>query len=102
MFPLDLNALARRIRDRMESAGVIWKGYHAFRRGLASNLFERGVPDIVVQRVLRHSKLQVTREKYIKLFDPRRGGRVAEGGGLLNRYTVKSCIGGSNPPLSAS
>src|SRR5215471_15111184 len=31
----------------------------------------------------------------------RRGGRVAEGGGLLNRYTVKSCIGGSNPPLSA-
>jgi len=21
--------------------------------------------------------------------------------GLLNRYTVKSCIGGSNPPLSA-
>jgi hypothetical protein len=27
---------------------------------------------------------------------------VAEGGGLLNRYTVKSRIGGSNPPLSAS
>ena len=26
---------------------------------------------------------------------------MAEGGGLLNRYTVKSCIGGSNPPLSA-
>jgi hypothetical protein len=30
----------------------------------------------------------------------RRGGRVAEGGGLLNRCTVKSCTGGSNPPLS--
>ena len=30
-----------------------------------------------------------------------RGGRVAEGGGLLNRYRVKSSIGGSNPPLSA-
>jgi hypothetical protein len=27
---------------------------------------------------------------------------VAEGGGLLNRYRVKSSIGGSNPPLSAS
>ena len=26
---------------------------------------------------------------------------MAEGGGLLNRYTVKSRIGGSNPPLSA-
>src|SRR5437764_2662204 len=31
----------------------------------------------------------------------RRVGRVAEGGGLLNRYRVKSSIGGSNPPLSA-
>ncbi len=31
----------------------------------------------------------------------RRDGRVVEGGGLLNRYTVKSCIGGSNPPPSA-
>jgi hypothetical protein len=30
-----------------------------------------------------------------------RDGRVAEGGGLLNRYTVKSCIEGSNPSLSA-
>lgn len=26
---------------------------------------------------------------------------MAEGAGLLNRYTVKSRIGGSNPPLSA-
>jgi hypothetical protein len=34
-------------------------------------------------------------------FTGRRDGRVAEGGGLLNRYTVKSRIGGSNPPLSA-
>src|ERR1700743_1827575 len=32
----------------------------------------------------------------------RRDGRVAERGGLLNRYRVKSSIGGSNPPLSAS
>ena len=27
---------------------------------------------------------------------------MAEGGGLLNRYRVKSSIGGSNPPLSAT
>src|SRR3954452_12104905 len=31
----------------------------------------------------------------------RRGGREAEGGGLLNRYTgLKPCIEGSNPSLS--
>ena len=27
---------------------------------------------------------------------------MAEGAGLLNRYTAKSRIGGSNPPLSAN
>ncbi len=31
----------------------------------------------------------------------RRRGRVAEGGGLLNRYTLKRRIEGSNPSLSA-
>src|SRR2546428_13352312 len=39
------------------------------------------------------------RAMFVKVW---RDGRVAEGGGLLNRYTVKSRIGGSNPPLSAS
>ena len=34
--------------------------------------------------------------------ETRRDGRAAEGGGLLNRYRVKSSIGGSNPPLSAT
>jgi hypothetical protein len=32
----------------------------------------------------------------------RRRGREAEGGGLLNRYTVKSRIEGSNPSVSAT
>jgi hypothetical protein len=35
-------------------------------------------------------------------FLDRRGGRVAEGGGLLNRYTVISRIVGSNPIPSAN
>jgi integrase len=48
---------------------VPWYGWHAFRRGLASNLYEMGAPDKVVQRVLRHSKPHVTKERYIKVFD---------------------------------
>jgi hypothetical protein len=32
----------------------------------------------------------------------RRRGRVAEGGGLLNRYTFKRRIEGSNPSVSAN
>jgi hypothetical protein len=35
-------------------------------------------------------------------FSSRRRGREAEGGGLLNRYTVKSRIEGSNPSVSAN
>ena len=46
-----------------------WYGWHALRRGLASNLYEIGAPDKVVQRILRHSKPHVTRERYIKVFD---------------------------------
>ena len=53
----------------MEKSGVLWKGYHAFRTRLASNLFELECR-IWVQRILRHSKVQWTREKYIKMFDP--------------------------------
>src|SRR5207237_1491561 len=47
-----------------------WYGWHAFRRGLASNLYAMGAQDKVVQSILRHSKPHVTRERYIKVFDP--------------------------------
>jgi hypothetical protein len=42
------------------------------------------------------------RWRMLELWKRQNRVKVAEGGGLLNRYTVKSCIGGSNPPLSAS
>jgi integrase len=38
----------------------------AFRRGLATNLHELGVTDIVIQAILRHGDLSVTRQAYIK------------------------------------
>ena len=37
---------------------------------VASNLFALGVNEKIVQRILRHSKPYVTRERYIKAFDP--------------------------------
>jgi len=42
-----------------------WHGWHAFRRGLATNLHQIGVADIVIQAILRHSDVAVTRESYI-------------------------------------
>jgi integrase len=43
-----------------------WHGWHACRRGLASNLNRLGVDDSVIQRMLRHSNINVTQSYYIK------------------------------------
>jgi integrase len=43
-----------------------WYGLHAFRRGLATNLHKLGVADVVIQAILRHSDVSVTRAAYIK------------------------------------
>jgi integrase len=43
-----------------------WHGWHACRRGLASNLNRLGVDDSVIQRMSRHSNINVTQSYYIK------------------------------------
>jgi len=46
-----------------------WHGWHACRRGLGSNLNRLGVDDSVIQRILRHSNVNVTQSFYIKPMD---------------------------------
>jgi integrase len=50
---------------------VVWHGWHAFRRGLASNLYEL-MPDddLFIQRILRHANVATTRKSYIKVREP--------------------------------
>lgn len=68
---IDLEKLGSRVvRPAIQSVGIHWHGWHAFRRGLASNLYRLGVTDKVVQAILRHSKPILTRERYIKAFSP--------------------------------
>jgi integrase len=43
-----------------------WHGWHAFRRGLATNLHAAGVDDKTIQSILRHSNVRVTQDCYIK------------------------------------
>lgn len=43
-----------------------WHGFHSFRRGLATTLYSLGVDDFMVQKILRHQDVSVTRERYIK------------------------------------
>jgi integrase len=73
MFPntiggaLDLDNLADRvIKPVLKANGLKWKGWHAYRRGLATNLHELGVPDKVIQAILRHEDVSTTQRSYIK------------------------------------
>lgn len=73
MFPntiggaLDLDNLADRvIKPVLETNGMKWKGWHAYRRGLATNLHELGVSDKVIQAILRHEDVSTTQRSYIK------------------------------------
>lgn len=66
-LPVDFNNLYRRnIMGRLQKASLEWHGWHAFRRGLASNLSELGVPDHVIQKILRHGDLGTTQRAYRK------------------------------------
>lgn len=44
-----------------------WHGWHAFRRGLATNLNRLGVKDKTIQAILRHSNIATTMNVYVKM-----------------------------------
>jgi hypothetical protein len=89
--PMNLDNLARRvIQPAIEKCGIcklskdehktdghlseqdknlpVWRGWHAFRRGLATNLHALGIADKEIQAILRHSNITVTQSCYIKAF----------------------------------
>lgn len=65
--PLDLNELYKQdMKDILKRANIKWQGWHAFRRGLATNLHRLGVDDKTIQAILRHSNISTTQNIYIK------------------------------------
>jgi integrase len=70
--PLNLANVAR--RDILPAIGAEkWKGWHAFRRGLATNLYNLGVKPEVAQVILRHADASTTRRHYIMLESKKQG-----------------------------
>jgi integrase len=68
--PFNMDALSRDVVVPLATkAGIQWHGWHAFRRGLATNLYRLGVPDKIIQRILRHANVAVTQNCYIKTVD---------------------------------
>jgi integrase len=63
--PLNLaNLAARVIRPALKRKEIPWLGWHAFRRGLATNLNALGVQPKTIQSLLRHSDIRTTMNIY--------------------------------------
>lgn len=62
-FALKLDNLTRRII--MPVLGDRWHGWHAFRRGLATNLCDLRVPPKVIQSIRRHASVETTNRHYV-------------------------------------
>jgi integrase len=65
--PLDLRNLAKRvIRPALAAKGIGWCGWHGFRRGLATTLYQLGVEGKTRQSILRHANIAVTENIYTR------------------------------------
>jgi integrase len=51
---------------RLDNVNRAWRGWHSFRRGLATNLHRLSVDDKTIQSILRHSNIATTQNIYIK------------------------------------
>jgi integrase len=68
--PLDFHNLAARvIRPALAKKGIPWSGWHGFRRGLATLLYELGTEAKTRQAILRHADMGVTERHYTKTVD---------------------------------
>jgi integrase len=71
-FALNLDNLSRR-EIRPVVGADRWHGWHSFRRGLMTNLFELGVPPEVAQTILRHADASTSRKHYLMLQSVKQG-----------------------------
>jgi integrase len=88
--PLRLDNFAKRvIRPAFEEAGIEWHGFHAFRRGLATNLYELGCPEKIAQAILRHADVATTMQFYIKARPDKAQAAMAKLGAAFRKSEKK-------------
>jgi integrase len=75
-FALNLDNMTR--RDILPAVRTHWRGWHSFRRGLATVLFGLGVDPEVAATILRHSDSRTTRRHYIKLQSQKEGAAAMQ------------------------
>ena len=77
--PMNLNNLLRRVilpvledqrkKHDLHADKLQFKGWHAFRRGLSSNLYSLGVRPRVIQAIMRHADIGTTLGYYVQTPD---------------------------------
>lgn len=77
-----------------------WHGWHACRRGLGSNLYHLGVPDLVIQKILRHADLATTQEYYIKVKSPDARKALVKLGKAYAKESAGQTLTATNRPLN--
>jgi integrase len=60
------NVLRRDMKPVLEKNEIPWHGWHAFRRGLGTNLNALGADAKTIQAILRHSDVSTTMAFYVK------------------------------------
>ena len=66
-----------------------WRGWHAARRGLGTNLYALGVSEKVIQQILRHANVTTTQNYYIKTVP----GQVTDAMGKLQQALPETLSG---------
>jgi integrase len=90
VFPLDLATLgSKRIKEALKGTAIEWHGFHAFRRGLGTRLYNNGTPIEIVAKVLRHgSGSEVTLKHYV---DVEEEAKVAALKNLPRKAQSRAC-----------
>ena len=60
------NVTNRNIKPALKKAKLNWYGWHAFRRGVGTNLHTLGVDNTTISNILRHGNVAVTQQFYMK------------------------------------
>jgi integrase len=89
MTPLNLDNLSR--RDIPEHINGAWFGWHAFRRGLGTRLYEADIDDKTIQAILRHADVSTTQAYYIRPDKKRAAAGLNKlGKTLRSKYGIKA------------
>jgi len=77
LLGISLDEAEKVVRAAIEGTAIRWLGWYGFRRGLATNLYELGVPVEVAALILRNTP-QIVRKRYLKLqAEPQKAAAMA-------------------------